>query len=223
MAGKLNDAMSSEVHINSALRHSRRCKQTKGATELAGAIDPFITDLETKSSETKKEKLLHDNSYDDLVFNSGGLDDRIRTISDTAKQYDRENPGRPVHKLLFPNGGYSTILRFPITKKVDAAEEIQERIKSLGEEHVLVAQLPLLSEAISKVRTSIAALQQANTKVRTAVANEEVAQANLRRQYEFNYLDAIKMFGKTFANRLFPKAVSRKKIKEELAVAENPA
>jgi hypothetical protein len=220
MAAKLNDAMSSEVHINSALRHSRRCKQTKGANELAGVIDPFINDLETKSSETKKEKLLYDNTYDDLVFNSGGFDDRIRTISDTAKQYDRENPGRPVHELLFPNGGYSTILRFSIAKKADTAEEIKERIKSLGEEHALAAQVPLLTEAITKVRTSISALQQANTKVRTAVANEEVAQANLRKQYEFNYLDAVKLFGKNFANRLFPQTVSRKKIEEEVAVVE---
>lgn len=220
MARKLNDAMSSELHINNALRHSRRCKQTKGATELAGAIDPFITDLETKSIETKKEKLSHNNTYDDLIFNEGGLDDRIRTISDAAKQYDRENPGRSVHKLLFPNGGYSTILRFSIAKKTNASEEIKERVKSLGEEHALVAQVPLLTEAITNMRTSISALQQADTKVRTAVANEEVAQANLRKQYEFNYLDAIKMFGKTFANRLFPQTVSKKKIVEELAVVD---
>lgn len=220
MAGKLNDAMSSEVHINSALRHSRRCKQTKGATELAGVIDPFIADLEAKSIETKKEKLLHDNTYDDLVFNEGGLDDRIRTISDTAKQHDRENPANAISKLLFPNGGYSAILRYSVIKKTDAAEEIKERIKSLGEEHVLAAQVPLLTEAITKVRTSVAALQQAKTKVRTAVANEEVAQANLRKQYEFNYLDAIKMFGKTFANRLFPQTVSRKKIEEEVITTE---
>ena len=64
------------------------------------------------------------------------------------------------------------------------------------------------------------ALQQANTKVRTVVANEEVVQANLRRQYEFNYLDAIKMFGKTFANRLFPKTVSRKKLEAEVALVD---
>lgn len=220
MAGKLNDSMSSEVHINYSLRHSRRCKQTKGATELAGAIDPFITELETKSIETNREKLSHNNSYDDLVFNSGGLDDCIRTISDKAKQHDRENPGRPVHKLLFSSGGYSTILRFSIAKKANAAEEIKERIKSLGEEHELAAQVPLLTEAITKVRTSTSELQQADTKVRTAVANEEVAQANLRKQYEFNYLDAIKMFGKTFANRLFPKTVSRKKIEAEVDAVE---
>ena len=220
MAGKLNDAMSSEVHINYSIRHTRRCKQTKGAEIFVTNINPLITDLEVKNTATKKERLLQDNAYDDLIFNEGGLDDRIRTISDGAKQYDRENPGLPVHKLLFPNGGYSIILRFSILKKADAAEEIKERIKSLGQEHSLSAQITPLEESIGKVRTSLADLQQAKTKVRTAVANEEVTQANLRRQYEFNYLDAIKMFGKTFANRLFPQTVSKKKIEAELLPAE---
>jgi len=214
MARQLNDSMSSEVHINNSLRHSRSCKQTKGAAEFANKIDPFITELDTKHLETKKVKLLQDNAYDDLLFNEGGLDDRIRTISDAAKQHDRENPAQSVYKLLFPNGGYSSILRYSFAKKADAAEEIKERIKSLGTEHSLSAQITPLEENIAKVRSSLSALQQAKTNVRTAVANEEVAQANLRKQYEHNYLDAIKMFGKTFANRLFPQSASKKKIEE---------
>ena len=220
MARKLNDSMSSEVHINNALRHSRRCKQTKGAEILATNINPLIAELEEKQLETKKQKLARDNSYDDLIFNEGALDDQIRNTSESIKQFDRNNPGRPIYKLIFPEGGFSSILRFSHTKKANAAVQIVERIKSLGEEHALFAQSPLLSAATTKYRTSIADLQQAETQVRTAVANEEVAQANLRRQYEFNYLDAIKMFGKTFANRLFPKTVSKKKIEEELAPSE---
>jgi hypothetical protein len=214
MAGKLNDSMSSEVHINHSLRHARRCKQTNGAIEFANKIDPFIAELDAKHLETKKEKLLQDNAYDDLVFNEGGLDDRIRTISDLAKQHDRENPANSIYKLLFPTGGYSAILRYSFTKKADAAEEIKERIKSLGSEHSLAAQIAPLEDNIAKVRTSVSTLQQAKTTVRSAVANEEVAQANLRKQYEHNYLDATKMFGKTFANRLFPQTTSKKKIEE---------
>ena len=221
MARKLNDSMSSEVHLNHALRHSRRCKQTKGAAELANTMDPFISELDTKSLETKKEKLLQDNAYDDLVFNEGELDDRIRTISDLAKQHERENPAGLVYKLLFPNGGFSGIIRFSFAKKADAAEELKERIKSLGAEHSLSAQITPLEESIANVRTSLSTLQQAKTKVRTVVANEEVAQANLRKQYEHNYLDAIKTFGKTFANRLFPQITSKKKLEavEETANA----
>ncbi|WP_153244843.1 hypothetical protein [Labilibaculum antarcticum] len=43
------------------------------------------------------------------------------------------------------------------------------------------------------------------------LADEEMAQADLRKQYEFNYLDAVKIFGKSFSVRLFPKAISKKK------------
>lgn len=217
MARKLNDAMSSEVHINNSIRHSRRCKQTKGAEVLATSITPLINELDEKSIETKKQKLSRDNSYDDLIFNEGTLDDQIRNTSGAVKQFDRNNPGRPVYKLIFPEGGFSNILRFSHTKKANTAVQIVERLKSLGEEHPLFVQIPLLIAAITKQRTAIADLQQAETQVRTAVANEEVAQANLRRQYEFNHLDAIKMFGKTYANRLFPQTVSKKKIEEELA------
>lgn len=220
MARKLNDSMSSEVHINNSLRHSRRCKQTKGAEILATNINPLITDLEEKQLETRKQKLARDNSYDDMIFNEGALDDQIRNTSDAVKKFDRNNPGRPIYKLIFPEGGFSNILRFSHTKKANTTNQIIERIKSLGEEHALFAQNPLLSASITKYRTSIADLQQAETQVRTAVANEEVAQASLRRQYEFNYLDAIKMFGKKFANRLFPQTVSKKKIEEELVPSE---
>ena len=214
MARKLNDSMSSEVHINISIRQTRRCKQTKGTEIFVTNMNPLITDLELKSGDTNKERLLQDSAYDDLIFNEGGLDDRIRTISDVAKQHDRENPANSIHKLLFPNGGYSTILRFSFAKKADTAEELKERIKALGTEHALSAQITPLEENIAKVRTSLSTLQQAKTNVRTAIANEEIAQANLRKQYEHNYLDAIKMFGKTFANRLFPQTVSRKKIEE---------
>lgn len=220
MARKLNDSMSSEVHINNALRHTRRCKQTQGAEKLVSNISPLIKELDEKRISTKEQKLLRDNAYDDLIFDEGALNDIIRNISDTIKQFDRSNPGRPVHKLLFPEGGYSSIIRSSHAKKVDISEQIIERIKSLGSEHSLAAQITPLTEGVAKVRASISNLQLENTKVRTAVANEEVAQANLRKQYEFNYLDAIKMFGKTFANRLFPQTVSKKKLEEEIATNE---
>ncbi|WP_421917950.1 hypothetical protein [Marinifilum sp.] len=50
-----------------------------------------------------------------------------------------------------------------------------------------------------------------------------MAQAELRKQYEFNSLDAIKLFGKNYANRLFPKFASGKKKAEEEVVEEKEA
>jgi len=220
MAKLLNDGMSSQVHISNANRHVRLCKQTKGTEVLVDAMTPKISTLKEKYAATLGQKENRDAAYDSLVFNDAVLDDRIRSTSDISKQYDRDNPGRPVHKLLFPDGGYTSVLRSSYAKKANTAEEIIERIKSLGEEHQLAGQIIRLTESIAKVRSSITALQQANTNVRTAIANEEVAQANLRQQYEFNYLDAIKLFGKSFANRLFPQTVSKKKIEEDVTIID---
>ncbi|MBL4560594.1 MAG: hypothetical protein JKX79_06370 [Labilibaculum sp.] len=41
--------------------------------------------------------------------------------------------------------------------------------------------------------------------------DEEMVQADLCKQYEFNYQDAVKIFGNPFANRLFPKQAGKKK------------
>ena len=220
MAKLLNDKMSSQVHINNSNRHTRLCKQTKGAEGLAEAIAPKIIVLKEKRDETDKKRELYDAAHDDLMLRDAVLDDSIRNVADVAKQYDRNNPGRPVFTMLFPDGKYSDIVRAPFAKEVDKAEQIAERIKALGEEHVLAVQYAPLTRAIAEVRTAISNKQQAKTNVEMAVANEGLAQADLRKQYEFNYLDAVKLFGRKYADRLFPRTVSKAKVEEEVAAPE---
>jgi hypothetical protein len=48
------------------------------------------------------------------------------------------------------------------------------------------------------------AYHNAITNQKSAEATEEISKSNLRRQYEFNYLDMVKEFGKGNANRFFP-------------------
>ena len=220
MAKLMNDGMSSQAHISNANRHSRLCKQNKGAEVLDKAIAPKISILKEKNAETLSLKETRDAAYDDLVFNDGVLDDSIRNLADAARQYDRNNPGRPVFQTLFPDGKYSNIVRASFAKEADMAEQIAERLKSLGEEHPLAVHLEPLTTAIANVRTCLNNLQEANTNVKMAVANEELAQAELRKQYEFNYLDAVKMFGKKYANRLFPQAATRAKVEQEISTSD---
>ena len=52
-----------------------------------------------------------------------------------------------------------------------------------------------------------------------AEAEEEIAKANLRRKYVPNYSDAIKLFDKRYAQRLFPNLSRAAKIENE--VVEN--
>jgi len=56
-----------------------------------------------------------------------------------------------------------------------------------------------------------------------AEAEEAISQATLRRQYELNYLEARKEFGRTTAERLFPQIGSRAAKEEPSALADGDA
>ena len=203
--------MSTDSHLDISKRHIRLCKRIKGAEDLAAAITPSITNLKEKHeirSACEDDKTA---AYDDMQFNDAALDDVIRNLSAGAKQYDRTHPGRSVHSMLFPDGKTTTITEASLSAEPDKAEQVLQRVKGFEEGHELVSyQLPLES-AIAVCRKGISSYQNMITAVKTALADEEIAQADLRKQYEFNYLDAVKIFGKSFANRLFPKAASKKK------------
>jgi hypothetical protein len=203
--------MSTEAHLNSAKRHQRMCNQTKGAENLGTAIDVPIKKLEEMQQATRICKDNRDAAYDSTVLSDGALDDAVRNIADSAKQYDRNNPGRLVFPLLFPDGKITTITRASFMQEPDKAEQLLQRINVFEEGHPLRMHAAPLTEAIGKMREAISVYQKSITDEKTAIANEELAQAELRKQYEFNFLDAVKLFGKTFANRLFPKSQVRKK------------
>lgn len=220
MAKLLNDKMSSQTHMSNTNRHIRLCNQTQGAEQLSKAIAPKVSSLKEKNLATLAAKENRDAAYDILVYKDAVLDDTIRNISDSAKQYDRRNPGRPIYNLLFPDGKYSDIVRAPFTKEVGLAIQLSERLTSLGAEHELNANVALLTTAITDVQTAIKNLADEDNKVKVELAKEELAQVDLRKQYEYNYHDAVKLFGKKFADRLFPKTVSKPKEVEEEVTEE---
>ncbi|WP_321295709.1 hypothetical protein [Marinifilum fragile] len=220
MAKLLNDKMSSQTHMSNTNRHIRLCNQTQGAEQLSKAIAPKVSSLKEKNLATLAAKENRDAAYDILVYKDAVLDDTIRNISDSAKQYDRRNPGRPIYNLLFPDGKYSDIVRAPFTKEVGLAIQLSERLTSLGAEHELNANVALLTTAITDVQTAIKNLADEDNKVKVELAKEELAQVDLRKQYEYNYHDAVKLFGKKFADRLFPKTASKPKEVEEEVTEE---
>jgi hypothetical protein len=221
MATLLNDKMSSQTHMSNTNRHIRLCNQTQGAEQLSKAIAPKVSSLKEKVALTLAAKENRDAAYDVLIYKDAVLDDTIRNISDSAKQYDRRNPGRPTYNLLFPDGKYSDIVRAPFKKEVGMAIQLSERLTSLGAEHDLNGNVVLLTTAITDVQTALTNLSGEDNKVKIALANEELAQADLRKQYEYNYHDAVKLFGKKFADRLFPKTSSKTKELEEEVIEQS--
>lgn len=215
MATLLRDSMSSETQITYSERHVRLCQQTNGAESLVTNIQPKIEKLENQVNiRTQKVKLRY-AAYDGIVLHDGILDDSIKNLADSTKQFDRSNPGRPIFDSLFPDGKPSSITEASYAKEVDKADQLLLRLKSLGEGHSLLSHVDPLTNAIAGSRTAIASHQTAVSEEKVAIANEEMAQAELRQQYEFNSLDAIKLFGKNYANRLFPKLSNGKKKVEE--------
>jgi hypothetical protein len=200
----LSDRESSERHLDSTRRHIRLCKQVKGAEQLAANIEPAYRDLLQKQAATRAKLEAREDAHDDAVLRDGELDDAVRTAFERTKQFDRENPGAQLLLKIFPQGRFSDITRTERAKEPDVVEEVAMRIASLGENHPLNPIAADLRAKIEAARASNAAFLEAIRNQKLAEAEEEIAQANLRRQYEFNYLDARKTLGRAVAERLFP-------------------
>ena len=220
MAKMMNNSMSSDAQITTANRHKRLCQQY-GAEELSTAITSPIMVLEARQKASLEKRNARFTSYDFRMMLDGQLDDAIRNISAATKQFDRDNAGRPLYPVLFPEGGFTAITNASFHDELDKAQQLLQRLKSMGEGHVLLAHIETTTARIAACRTAEADFYQAVTEEKTALAEELLAKTELCKQYEFNYLDAIKLFGKTHANRLFPKSVSSKKIVEQMIVTEN--
>ncbi len=204
MAKMLSDRESTDRHLDSTRRHIRLCKQVKGAEQLAANIEPAYRDLLQKQAATRAKLEAREDAHDDAILRDADLDDAVRTTFERVKQFDRENPGAQVLLKIFPQGRFSDITRAERAKEPDVVEEVATRLASLGEKHPLNAIAVDLRAKVETARASNAAFLEAIRNQKLAEAEEEIAQANLRRQYEFNYLDARKTLGRAMAERLFP-------------------
>ena len=223
MATMIRDSASTDSHLNSARRHQRMCQQFNGAGKFAEAIQPQVDELKVKQEETGLKVNLKEDAYDDMLSADADLDNQVRTVYENCKQFDRENPSANVLGKIFPDGKFSHIINVSLTKEPDLVQQIVVRLQNLGESHALFPLAEQLGKAIEASRKAIDSFNDAIRAQKVAEAEEEIAQAALRRQYEGNYLDARKEFGRTSADRLFPKAYrgpAVEEIEEEIAAVE---
>jgi len=204
MAQLLYERQSTDIQLNATRRHMRLCRQIKGGETYAARIETYQKDLEEKQKITDKARLEKESAYDDVILNDKDLDNSIRTLYEKCKQYDRDNTGRPVLNQLFTDGKLSTIIYAHVENEPDMADQLLARLAALGANHVLNEQSPAIKASIDKCRTVLVVYHNAIKLQKDAEAAEEISKSNLRRQYEFNYLDLSKELGKNAANRLFP-------------------
>jgi hypothetical protein len=201
----ISERRSTATHVNLANRHCRLCKQNKGTNALIDRMTPFIDSLMKREAQTEAAREEKDAAHDNVILKDSLMDDMVRTLFERCKQHQRQYPGENLIQLLFPNGTFGDVVSMPLYSEADEVEKIVSRLENLGSEHPLADMIDPLKTAIQNDREAIAVHTVAITTWKTAEAEEEMAKAALRRQYEHNYLDAVKQFGKRYAERLFPK------------------
>jgi hypothetical protein len=204
MAQLIYEKQSSTVHLNATHRHSRLCRQIKGGEQYATRIEPYYNELLEKQKISEKAKLDKETAYDDVILNDSDLDNSIRTLFERCKQYDRENPGRPILNELFRDGKISSIIYAPLVSGPDMVDQLLTRIAALDAGNPIHELSASIKKNIDKCKNAISIYHNFINAQKMAEAVEEIAKSNLRRQYEYNYLDIAKEFGKIYANRLFP-------------------
>ncbi len=204
MAQLLYEKQSTKVHLNATRRHIRLCRRATGTEEVVAAIEPFHQTLIEKQKATEEAGLNREMAHDDVYHCDNILDDDVISCYEDCKKHDRKNPGRPVLLQLFPDGKYTTITKTRLKDEPDKVGQLVSRIGALGADHPINSMVEALNTGIENCRTALSSYNQSITDEKAAQAEEDIAKANLRRQYEFNYLDLAKKFGKGHADRFFP-------------------
>jgi hypothetical protein len=91
MATMLNDRDSTDRHLDLTRRHIRLCKQVKGASSLATAIEPALQALLQKQAATKTKLDARQDALDDFILRDLELDDGVRTAFEKCKQFAQAN------------------------------------------------------------------------------------------------------------------------------------
>lgn len=111
MAQLLFDRHSATTCSDACMRHIRLLRHVKGTDDLIAAIQPSGATLKARKADTDVAAENKTAAYDFVVFNDAVLDDEVRNLSESCKQYDRDNPGRSVFTVIFPEGNITSIIK----------------------------------------------------------------------------------------------------------------
>jgi exonuclease VII small subunit len=209
MARLLYKQDSTALHKRMARRHIRLCGQVKGGASYSQVMQVKLDNIIQKEQALYAAEELRENTYDDLVLKDSSLDDTVRTVFERTRQYDRENR-EGVSVLLFPDLTFSNIVNISFSEESKKINSLIQKLETLDATHELRPLADLLQQKVDEVNTAIAARQQAADTVRKCQVDLELARNEVRVQYEMNYLDVRKSYGKQIAESLFPKVVHRK-------------
>jgi hypothetical protein len=194
---------STALHLNASRRHVRLLRRSRREEMIAG-IDPLITDLQRKQQLSEERAFDTQAAYDAVVGSDAELDDAVRNLYDAGKQHDRSNPTSPALPEWFPSGGFGTLIDLPLKDEPDSVDALAKKVELLGPDHALAPHAAKLRAGAQAVRDSLKLHSEAIRAQKSTEAEEDIAKSALRRKYEANYLDGRKLWGRVFAERLFP-------------------
>ena len=203
MARMLTERDSIALHLNASRRHVRLVRRSRRVEMIAG-IDPLIAALLSKHQLSEERVLDTQAAYDAVVASDAELDDAVRNLHDAGKQHDRAHPDSPALPDLFPSGSFGTLIDLPLNDEPNNVDALATKLELLGPDHDLAPHAAKLRAGAQAVRNALNLHGEAIRSQKSAEAEEEIAKSTLRRKYEANYLDGRKLWGRTFADRLFP-------------------
>lgn len=204
MAMLLKDRDSTDRHLNAGRRHMRLCQEVPGCDQFSASIQPALQNLEAKAAVTKSKIIIRENTLDTLKLRERIAEKKIRTLFERCLQHDRDNIGSHTVEHLFPEGRRTPYVTGERKRKVDMMEQIAKRGEALAADHPLQETITDLKSAIAGARELLAQYSESQLAVKLVTAEEQIAQTNVRRTYEANYLDARKLYGKDVAESIFP-------------------
>lgn len=208
MARLIYQQDSTPQHKRMARRHIRLCGQINGAAPYGQAMQEKLDALIGKENERVASEEQCENALDDIVMKDQLLDNKVRNLFEHARRYDRDNLTQ-FTAMLFPNNTFTEFINLPATEEPLKVLQLIEKLENLEEGHELLQNHEGLSDAAGAVIDAQDARREAIGTLRRRQASEELARNDVRVQYENNYLDARKNFGKMKAEMLFPKIAHR--------------
>ena len=227
MAQMLRDEDSTDRHLSVTRRHLRRCRKMRGAEGLVEHLTPFRNGLQEHQTQTEARADALEDAQDDLELAGLESADLVRTVAGRAEEYDRQNPGDLALIRVIPSGRFGDLIRSDGSVDPTDLDTMATAITKFPPEHPLLPFGAQLTDQATTYRASDQAAKEARRQLRLAQTEEELAQADLRREYETNYLEARKLF-RGFVERLFPKfrssnsRASRRAAKPPAAPIEPP-
>lgn len=211
MARLLDADISSSKAVTTSKSHVRLLRKGKDTTPQIDAIVPKIDSLEAATKFRRQQEEETQQLLDLVQFEDTLLDDSVRMLANDCYSYDLQNVNNPVFNKLFPDGGFSGLIKMNVFEEPNEVALLVMDLKGLGETHPLAPHVARLETAIANSRAAIANYEKGVQDVKALKKIENQHKAALIKAYSDNWHDMSKILGKKNADRYFPKVYSSSK------------